>query len=112
MTGSETVPISISPLIRQLEKVVKDRPENIAPALIDEIALAVLRALNNELTEVQIALFLHDLYHSELELNPLVLEKCARITFDAAELPDEKALKQVIAERNIKHGGYNGGLVW
>ena len=110
--SSTPVPVTINPLLRHLEPLLKNPTQNISDDLAREIALAVSRIFTNELSPVQSALLLHDLYHTGLEQHPTVLKECARVMTHAAQLPDPVKLRKVIETRGLGHGGYYGGLVW
>lgn len=105
-------PLSINSVLRQLESLVHNPSQEVPSGFAREIGVAISQIFNNQLSPVQSALLLHDLYFTKLEQHPEVLKECARVMTDAAQLPDAESLKRVVKSRALGHAGYNGGLVW
>ena len=103
--------VPINHLLQQLESLIRDPSQDLAPSFAHDIGVAISQIFTNQLSDVQSALLLHDLYHTRLEQHPEVLKECARVMTDAAELPNADELRQAIKGRNLGHGDYHGGLV-
>lgn len=110
-TGTAASPVSIGPLLRHLEPMLKREPLQITDDIASEIALAISDVFARRLSEEQTAVLLHDLYLTGFEQHPLVLAKCAQVMRDAAEPVDIERVRKLIGLRKASVNSYNGGLV-
>lgn len=104
----EKVPINIKPLLQDIEP----SPPKAANANAGAIALAISNIFTNQLSPVQTAVLLDRLATTGLDHRPDVLAKCSDVMRSAAETVDVEELRRISQSKNLRHGGYEGGLVW
>lgn len=98
--------VSIAPLLKRLS--IPAPANNHVSA--DDIALAFSRTFENRLNGTQLSALLTLLHSTGKDRHPDVIAKCAQSMRDAANLVDDKQLKQVIGKRKRALGNYKGGL--
>lgn len=103
--------ISIKPLLKELEPLLKTHSQHVQGSRVDEIALAVSQIFVRKLSDIQTTVLLTYLYLTGLEQQPEVLAKCAGAMRDAAEPVDVDVLHGLMRSREIRVGNYFGGLV-
>lgn len=103
--------VSVKPLLKELEPLLKTQAQRVTASRADEIALAVSDIFADRLSHVQTAILLHDLYLTGVEQQPEVLAKCAVVLREAAEQVDVEALQKVIKCKSTRLNDYHGGLV-
>lgn len=115
-TNGEGVLLSITPLLKQLDVIVRQNmtskhPVPITSSMADEIAFAISSVFSNALSPEQTALLLRDMSLTGYEQQPEVLAKCAAVMREAAEPVDIDQLREHIIARQAAVNGYHGGLV-
>ena len=104
---AEIPKVDIKPLLSRLWPF----PQDATPPNADEIADALALFFTNEVSDVQASSLLMCLHFSGLDRRADVMAACAARMRKAAAKVDAEGLRQVVAERGRKEGGYNGGLV-
>ena len=103
--GGEDQKTSITPLLKRLwHESSSTKPT------ADEIAAALALIFTNSLSEVQTGALLTCLHFTDQDRQADVLAKCSKAMRDFSADIDLPGMRELIAKRGRKEGGYQGGL--
>ena len=104
--GVQPQHMSITPLLKRLWL-----PPAQSIVTADEIALAISHIFTDELSSVQTGALLTALFFTGWDRRADVIAKCASAMREAAAQVDVKALREICRRKELRKGGYQGGLV-
>lgn len=100
--------VDIKDLLRRLWPAAQETADPVQP---EEISDAIAHFFTDRIDDVQTGALLMCLHFTGLDRDPKVLSQCAQKMLKAAAQVDTGSLREVVATRGRKEGGYQGGFV-
>lgn len=100
--------VDIKDLLRRLWPTGEQPADAVKP---EEISNAIAHFFTDRIDDVQTGALLMCLHFTGLDRDPKVLSQCAQKMLKAAAQVDSGLLREVVATRGRKEGGYKGGFV-
>jgi anthranilate phosphoribosyltransferase len=107
VSGKRNETVSISPLLKRLAYPLASEIQVEA----SEIASAFALIFEDRLNVVQTTALLTLLHSTRKDKDPKVIAECSQRMREAASQVEKTALRKAIRGKEIKLGGYRGGLV-